>query len=144
MCYFLRIWTSSDPFIYISRKNRDGSFTRVWQSNTVMKNLNPRWTDAVIPISVLCNGDFNRPLRIECFDWESSGSHQFIGLFDTNLALLMQGTGNPYALINPTKQVKNKPAVESGKIRVLKVTCFLKSLFIHQYYAIYFEKTVYF
>ena len=39
----------------------------------------------------LCLGDWSRPLRLEVFDWDLNGGHDFIGACDTNLETLAQG-----------------------------------------------------
>ena len=33
----------------------------------------------------LCNGDYERPLKVEIFDFDDNGSHDFIGEFLTNV-----------------------------------------------------------
>ena len=39
----------------------------------------------------LCLGDWSRPLRLEVFDWDLDGGHDFIGACVTNLETLVQG-----------------------------------------------------
>lgn len=75
----------SDPFVTISRSREDGSFVKVWESEHILKELNPIWRPIVIPVQVLCNGDFDRPLLIRVYDWNSSGSHVLIGEFTSSL-----------------------------------------------------------
>jgi hypothetical protein len=33
----------------------------------------------------LCNGDYERKLKFDVFDWDSNGSHDYIGSFVTTL-----------------------------------------------------------
>lgn len=33
----------------------------------------------------LCNGDYDRPLKVEIFDFDDNGSHDFIGEYMTNV-----------------------------------------------------------
>ena len=33
----------------------------------------------------LCNGDYERPLKVEIWDFDDNGSHDFIGEFLTNV-----------------------------------------------------------
>ena len=33
----------------------------------------------------LCNGDYERPLKVEIFDFDDNGHHDFIGEFLTNV-----------------------------------------------------------
>jgi hypothetical protein len=37
----------------------------VWKNNHIDSTLNPRWGTAKIPMAILCNGDVDRPLRID-------------------------------------------------------------------------------
>lgn len=72
-------FTTSDPFLVISRINEDGKYTQVWKNEKVDSNLNPSWAPARIPMTTLCNGDIDRPLKIEIWDFEKSGRHNFMG-----------------------------------------------------------------
>ena len=72
-------FSSSDPFLVISRMNEDGTYTQVWKNEKVDNSLNPSWAPARIPMMQICNGDIERPLRIEVFDFEKSGHHQSMG-----------------------------------------------------------------
>ena len=72
-------FSSSDPFLVISRMNEDGTYTQVWKNEKIDNNLNPSWAATRIPMAQLCNGDPERPLRIEIFDFEKSGHHHFMG-----------------------------------------------------------------
>ena len=72
-------FTTSDPFLVISRMNEDGTYTQVWKNDKIDNNLNPSWAPARIPMAQICNGDVERPLRIEIFDFEKSGHHHFMG-----------------------------------------------------------------
>ncbi len=111
----------SDPFYYVSKMGTDGTFTRVWQSEVIMNNLNPNWRETPIPVGILCNGDHSRPLRIEVFDWEESGSHQLIGNADTNLSLILEGVGKAVPLIHPEK-AKKKSYKQSGYLKIDTLT----------------------
>jgi hypothetical protein len=37
------------------------------------------------PVVELCNGDYERKLKFDVFDWDSNGSHDYIGSFVTTL-----------------------------------------------------------
>lgn len=104
----------SDPFFVISQIRSDGSFVKVFESEVIKKNLNPVWKTQVIPVQRLCNGDYERLLRVEVFDWESNGSHQFIGSHQLTLTDLLKVS--EFEVTNPKKK-KNKT---SGVIGVMK------------------------
>lgn len=77
---FASIRLNLDLSIYPTlRVNEDGSWTAVWRSRHVESNLSPRFPQAVIPMALLCNGDIDRPLKIEIFGHEKSGKHSFMG-----------------------------------------------------------------
>lgn len=58
----------------------------VYKTEVVMNNLNPVWAPVVASLQQLSNGDPYRPLLIECFDWDSDGSHDLIGSVQTSVA----------------------------------------------------------
>jgi Ca2+-dependent lipid-binding protein len=74
----------SDPFIQISRVKEDGTWVVVWKSEVVMNNLSPTWKPTQIKIQRLCNGDLHRPLKIQIWDYDTDGSHDFIGEFESS------------------------------------------------------------
>lgn len=85
---------TSDPFVSISRLNEDGSYSVVFSNKHIDNTLSPRWAETKIPTASLCNGDLDRPLRFEVWDWERSGRHVSMGQAVTSMrALLGSGTG---------------------------------------------------
>lgn len=53
--------------------------TRLWTSSVLMDNLNPTWPPALLPLTLLCGGDLDRPLVMECWDWNNVQAHELIG-----------------------------------------------------------------
>jgi len=100
----------SDPFLVFLRCNEDNRFTVCAKTEVIKNTLNPNWKKQVLPIQVLCNGDRDRTIKIEVYDWNSNGSHDLIGEFSTSLNRLEMGSGpdNVYECINPKKQKKKK------------------------------------
>uniref|UniRef100_A0A670JZP4 Copine family member 9 n=1 Tax=Podarcis muralis TaxID=64176 RepID=A0A670JZP4_PODMU len=74
----------SDPFLVFYRSNEDGTFTICHKTEVVKNNLNPVWQPFSIPVRALCNGDYDRTVKIDVFDWDRDGSHDFIGEFATS------------------------------------------------------------
>lgn len=75
-------------FLVIQRANDNGTFSPVYKSNVVASNDDPIWKPFAIKEVNLCNGDPNRPLKIEVMSHKSSGSMctvrgyiPFVGLF---------------------------------------------------------------
>uniref|UniRef100_A0A8C8D5G6 C2 domain-containing protein n=1 Tax=Oncorhynchus tshawytscha TaxID=74940 RepID=A0A8C8D5G6_ONCTS len=71
--------------------NEDGTFTICHKTEVVKNTLNPVWQAFKIPVRALCNGDYDRTIKIECYDWERDGSHDFIGEFTTSYRELSRG-----------------------------------------------------
>lgn len=115
--YFL-FWGSSNPFLSISRANENSTFTVVHRTEQIFNNVNPCWKPFTIPVSTLCNGDYERVIKIDCHDYQSNGSHKTIGEFTTTLRQLTKESRerNTYEVVNATKQ-RNKPSYKhSGEI----------------------------
>ena len=75
----------------VGRSREDNSWVSVYRTETIFKNLNPRWKPFTIKAQKLCNGDFDRPLKVVCFDWvrsevySNSRASQVEGLLSTDL-----------------------------------------------------------
>uniref|UniRef100_A0A8C6WSA6 Copine Va n=1 Tax=Neogobius melanostomus TaxID=47308 RepID=A0A8C6WSA6_9GOBI len=81
----------SDPFMVFYRSNEDGTFTICHKSEVVKSTLNPVWQPFSIPVRALCNGDYDRSIKVEIYDWDRDGSHDFIGEFTTCYNQLCRG-----------------------------------------------------
>uniref|UniRef100_A0A672L1Y2 Copine 8 n=1 Tax=Sinocyclocheilus grahami TaxID=75366 RepID=A0A672L1Y2_SINGR len=106
----------SDPFLVFYRSNEDGTFTICHKTEVVKVNLNPVWQAFKIPVRALCNGDFDRTIKVEVYDWDRDGGHDFIGEFSTSYRELSRGQSqfNVYEVINPKKKAKKKKYLNSG------------------------------
>ncbi|XP_032822313.1 copine-8-like isoform X1 [Petromyzon marinus] len=111
----------SDPFLVFYRSNEDGSFTISHKTEVVKNTLNPAWQPFSIPVRTLCNGDFDRTIKVDVYDWDRDGSHDFIGEFTTSYRELARGQNqfNIYEVINPKKKAKKKKYVNSGTVTLL-------------------------
>lgn len=123
----------SDPYLELSRSKGDGTFVVVHRTEVIQNSLNPRWKPFQIPVQQICNGDYDRAIQISCFDWDSNGSHDFIGSFTTNLremTSIQQPREHQWPCINEKKQRKKKGYKNSGLVyltrcEVVKVSSFL-------------------
>ncbi|XP_044886385.1 copine-8 isoform X6 [Mauremys mutica] len=111
----------SDPFLVFYRSNEDGSFTICHKTEVVKNTLNPVWQAFKISVRALCNGDYDRTIKIEVYDWDRDGSHDFIGEFTTSYRELSRGQSqfNVYEVINPKKKGKKKKYINSGTVTLL-------------------------
>ncbi|KAL4624925.1 copine-8 isoform X1 [Arapaima gigas] len=108
----------SDPFLVFHRSNEDGTFTICHKTEVVKNTLNPVWQAFKIPVRALCNGDYDRAIKIEVYDWDRDGSHDFIGEFSTSYRELSRGQSqfNVYEVLNPKKKGKKKKYMNSGTV----------------------------
>ncbi|XP_073695053.1 copine-8 isoform X2 [Garra rufa] len=111
----------SDPFLVFYRSNEDGTFTICHKTEVVKNTLNPVWQAFKIPVRGLCNGDYDRTIKVEVYDWDRDGSHDFIGEFSTSYRELSRGQSqfNVYEVINPKKKGKKKKYLNSGTVTLL-------------------------
>jgi hypothetical protein len=94
----------SDPYLKLFRSIGESQWTEIHKTETVMKTLDPIWKPFELSEHELCNCDQSRPIRVECYDWDSVGSDELIGVFETTIRPLVT-RGNVFELRN-----KNKPA----------------------------------
>ncbi|XP_012991842.1 copine-8 isoform X1 [Esox lucius] len=114
----------SDPFMVFYRSNEDGTFTICHKTEVVKNTLNPVWQPISIPVRAICNGDFNRTIKAEVYDWDRDGSHDFIGEFTTSYRDLSRGQSqfNVYEVVNAKKKLKKKRYMNSGTVTLLSFT----------------------
>lgn len=101
-------FSKSDPF-FIVNAQVDSAGGRVWhpvyRSETIKNDLNPKWKACSMSVEKLCDGNKNKPILIEVYDWEKSGKHQAMGKFETSVnglvsaqAMLAPGNGKDASL----------------------------------------------
>ncbi|XP_034027652.1 copine-3-like isoform X2 [Thalassophryne amazonica] len=110
----------SDPFLEFYKQTETG-----WQlahrTEVVKNNLNPIWRPFRIPIQSLCGGDVEKTMKVECYDYNNSGSHDFIGSFHTTLSQIQQASqvyAAEFQCINSKKKQKKKGYKNSGIVIV--------------------------
>lgn len=120
----------SDPFLVFQKCNEDNSYTAVHKTEVIKNTLNPTWKQFDIPASILCNGDHDRIMKIQCFDWDSDGGHDFIGETSCNITDFKTNPSLSKELINPKKKTKKKSYKNSGFLDVLKFKIETKPSFL--------------
>ncbi len=93
----------SDPYLVISRKNEDNSWSPVWKGDHIDNDLNPKWTPIKIPMGLLCNGDRERPLRIEVFDHNENTADVSMGCVETTVNAMVESNGAPFPVIEAAR-----------------------------------------
>lgn len=72
-------------FLTVWRSNEDGTFTLVYRTETSSSTHNPQWKKIELTSRMLCNGDFDRNIKITCMNYQVSGDHKIIGCVYTTL-----------------------------------------------------------
>ncbi|XP_069099958.1 copine-1 isoform X1 [Pleurodeles waltl] len=111
----------SDPFLEFFKQGEHGSWQLVYRSEVIKNNLNPCWKKFSVPLHTFCSADFNKPIKVHCTDYDSDGSHDLIGTFETNLSQLQKASGSSpveFDCIHPEKKQKKKSYKNSGIVRV--------------------------
>uniref|UniRef100_A0A3Q3GVH5 Copine-3 n=1 Tax=Labrus bergylta TaxID=56723 RepID=A0A3Q3GVH5_9LABR len=106
----------SDPFLEIFRKGDDGKWQLVHRTEVVNNNLNPTWKKFTVPLQTFCCSDLERPLKVDCSDHDSDGSHDLIGSFTTKVSELQKAV--EFDCVHPEKQKKKKSYKNSGVVSV--------------------------
>uniref|UniRef100_A0A7N6AW64 C2 domain-containing protein n=1 Tax=Anabas testudineus TaxID=64144 RepID=A0A7N6AW64_ANATE len=116
----------SDPFLVFYRSNEDGTFTICHKTEVIKNTLNPVWQPFTIPVRALCNGDYDRTVKVDVYDWDRDGSHDFIGEFTTSYRELSRGQNqfNVYEVLNPKKKGKKKKYINSGTVSDISLCIF--------------------
>lgn len=114
------LFRKCSPFLIVSRQNDDGSFSIVAKTEPVKSTQNPSWPPMAIPARALCNGDFERNIKIDCYDHRKNGSHKLIATTYTtlnklNTAFECEGS---LKLINEEKQKTLSYYVPTGVLRI--------------------------
>lgn len=61
------------------------------------------WRAAELSLSQLCNGNNLHPIKVECWDWQKNGKHQFIGEFTFTVDEANKGKRD-FPLVNPKRK----------------------------------------
>lgn len=119
----------NDPFLVISRSNEDGSYSVVKRPGTIestpstnpigkfiQSTRKPIWK-LTIHLTTLCNGDYERGIKIDCYDRRSlNGNHKLIGTCVTTLKAMEVETLRLYKSVNKLKSTYR----ETGSLKILK------------------------
>ncbi|XP_023348727.1 copine-3, partial [Eurytemora carolleeae] len=104
----LDVFSKSDPFLIISRRNASQVLTQVRRTETKDNNLNPDWSVLYMSLNELCESDFNMKLQIDVKD-DDGATSELIGSVEVTLADLEAAYCN-HTSVQLLK--KNKPRGE--------------------------------
>ncbi|KAF7645394.1 hypothetical protein LDENG_00205130 [Lucifuga dentata] len=111
----------SDPFLEFFKQGGDGKWQLVYRTEVVKNTLNPCWKKFSVPLQTFCSSDLEKPLKVNCSDHDSDGSHDLIGSFTTKVSELQKAAhGSPveFDCIHAEKQKKKKSYKNSGVVCV--------------------------
>lgn len=115
----------NSPFLVISRSNEDGSYSVVKRPGTIVSPRNTMWKSIQKPYPIwklsirltsLCNGDYDRSIKIDCYDRRGNGNHVLIGTCFTSLKTI---DVDPLILYKSIKQSKSNRR-QTGILRIVK------------------------
>ncbi|XP_031627963.1 copine-8-like [Contarinia nasturtii] len=108
---------SNDPFLVLSRSNEDSSWSVVARTEPCWATKNPIWNSFGIRVTTLCNADFDRTIKIDCYDHRSNGSHKLIGTCYSSLRNLI-AQNEPMIFFNEEKRKANSSHANAGILKV--------------------------
>lgn len=99
----LRFWSKSSPFLVFMRSSENMQPIKVLETEKVENNLNPQFKRISIKAQKLCNGDYNMPIIVECWDYNDNGKHDFIGSTTFSINQIVQNNVKEFKLVNKKK-----------------------------------------
>nr|XP_015220553.1 PREDICTED: copine-1 isoform X3 [Lepisosteus oculatus]XP_015220554.1 PREDICTED: copine-1 isoform X3 [Lepisosteus oculatus]XP_015220555.1 PREDICTED: copine-1 isoform X3 [Lepisosteus oculatus] len=115
------LFGKSDPFLEFYKQGDDGKWQLVHRTEVIKNNLNPSWKKFSVSLQTFCNSDMSKPIKVHCSDYDSDGSHDLIGIFQTNVSELQKTSlSSPveFDCIHPEKQKKKKSYKNSGVVKI--------------------------
>ncbi|KAL2308233.1 hypothetical protein Nmel_001241 [Mimus melanotis] len=94
---------------------------RKLDNKVIKNNLNPVWRPFKISLNSLCYSDMDKSIKVECYDYDSDGSHDLIGSFQTTMSKLKEASRSSpveFECINEKKRQKKKNYKNSGIVSV--------------------------
>uniref|UniRef100_A0A8C8M046 Copine-3 n=1 Tax=Oncorhynchus tshawytscha TaxID=74940 RepID=A0A8C8M046_ONCTS len=110
------LFGKSDPFLEFFKQGDDGKWQLVHRTEVVKNNLSPSWKKFTVALQTFCNCDMSKPIKVHCSDYDSDGSHDLIGVFQTNVSELQKAV--EFDCVHPEKKKKKKSYKNSGVISV--------------------------
>lgn len=107
-----------NPYLVFYKSTESGDFSAVFKTEVAHHTNKPRWRRFSVPVRQLCNGDYDRNIKISCFHSSSyGGDDSLVGECNVTLRTLSSGPSSDtkLQLIHPEK--RRKPSyTHSGEI----------------------------
>uniref|UniRef100_A0A672U0Q0 Copine 3 n=1 Tax=Strigops habroptila TaxID=2489341 RepID=A0A672U0Q0_STRHB len=92
----------SDPYLEFHKQTGDGNWVMVHRTEVIKNNLNPVWRPFKISLNSLCYSDMDKLIKVECYDYDSDGSHDLIGSFHTTMSKLKEASRSSPIIVECT------------------------------------------
>lgn len=100
----------------------------VAKTEVVHGKQNPTWKPFTIRATTLCNGDFDRTIKIDCYDHRGDGNHKLLGTCYSSLRNL--SAQNDRLIFVNEKKKKDKPNHTAGELKVQNISIVEESTFL--------------
>ncbi|CAG5131604.1 unnamed protein product, partial [Candidula unifasciata] len=112
------LFGKSDPYLEILKATSDGNWQVVHRTEVIKNNLNPHWRPFQLSLQTLCGGNKQQSIKFDCYDWDSDGSHDYIGGFTTTFDEMSKAIQQEisWPCVNPSKKAKKRNYSNSGVI----------------------------
>jgi hypothetical protein len=97
--------TKNSPFLFFSKPHESGTVIPVFKSNVCQGVTTCIFQPIKIPISLLCNGDFNCPITITLKNFQESSASQIIGSESFSVNSLLDSGNQDISLKNNSHEV---------------------------------------
>jgi len=77
---------------------RGTEWNAVFKSESIKNTLEPNWKTKSIPLSLLCAGDYDCPLKLSIYDYESKGDHVLMGEIETTVNILLEKANSQHVI----------------------------------------------
>ncbi|KAH0619022.1 hypothetical protein JD844_018625 [Phrynosoma platyrhinos] len=113
----------SDPFLEFYKQSDSGKWQLVYRSEVSVSDMDDSTSSDLIGELTCITAKLleARDQVVHCYDYDSDGSHDLIGSFETNLSQLQNAAGSSpveFECIHPEKKKKKKSYRNSGIVRV--------------------------
>ena len=117
------LFGKSDPFLRFYKKAINGDYLLTHESEVIKDNLNPIWAPFDISMMKLASSP-EQLFRIECWDYENSGKHQFIGRAEISFKQIVEEKKVIFQLLDSQNKKK------TGDLKLLQNNIIIKPSFM--------------
>ncbi|CAK86273.1 unnamed protein product (macronuclear) [Paramecium tetraurelia] len=106
-------WHGANPFLRFYRLRKDDTNpVLVYESEFIKDSSNPTWKPISCRAQKLCNGDYQMPIKVELWDYRTSGKHLYLGETSFCIEELRDAflQNKPFLKEFRNKQKNNSPA----------------------------------